>query len=135
MLNTVLIVDDDLGFAFWLGQALDRAGIESWPARSVYAANSLLAQLPLTIDLLIISDSLPWGGVLADRLGRARTNFKLIVICDKAGQPHGALNATAVYQRPQAIDHAESVKWVQRINDVLAAEERANGHTLGGEHP
>src|ERR1035441_10028539 len=29
--KTVLIVDDDLGFAFCLGQALDRARYETWP--------------------------------------------------------------------------------------------------------
>jgi hypothetical protein len=32
--KTVLIVDEDLGFVFWLGRLLTETGYQAWPARS-----------------------------------------------------------------------------------------------------
>src|SRR4051812_15207724 len=40
--NALLIVDAGLGFAFWLGQALDIAGYVSLPAQNMRAAVELL---------------------------------------------------------------------------------------------
>src|SRR4029077_1698104 len=80
IVKTVLLVDDNLGFAFWLGQALDRAGYETWPARSVPAAESLLKEVPLAIDLLVINATLPLAPAFATNLCRTRTDFKVIAV-------------------------------------------------------
>ena len=119
-MKTVLIVDDDLGFAFWLGQALDRAGFETWPARSVVAAQSLLAEVNLPVDLLVITSSLPWAPVLATHLGRTRADFKVIAVCDEPGDVVQSFpKVSAVRQKPQTIDAAARIEWVQFIKGVL----------------
>ena len=120
--KTVLIVDDDLGFAFWLGHALDRAGYETWPAKSVVAAESLLAQVKLAVDLLVIPASLPWAPVLAAHLHRTRAGLKVIAVCDEPGDiverfPSGC----AIHQKPQTIDAAATLEWVRLVKSVLAA--------------
>src|ERR1039458_10630852 len=84
MLKTVLIVADDLGFAFWLGQALDRVGCQTWPARSVAAAESLVAELKLSVDLLVITASLYQAPVFATRLSRGTEDFKVIAVYDRS---------------------------------------------------
>ena len=76
IVKTVLLVDDNLGFAFWLGQALDRAGYETWPARSVPAAESLLEEVPLAVDLLVINASLPRAPAFATRFGPQQDGFQ-----------------------------------------------------------
>lgn len=119
-MKTVLIVDDDLGFAFWLGQALDQAGYETWPARSVTAAKSLLAEVRLAVDLLVITASLPRAGVLANYLGRHNPDLKIIAVYDDlTGGFKPFPKASAIHQRPQIIDTAAKAEWVQLVTGVL----------------
>jgi hypothetical protein len=120
IVKTVLLVDDNLGFAFWLGQALDRAGYETWPARSVPAAESLLEEVPLAVDLLVINASLPRAPAFATDLSRTRTNFKVIAVYEEATDPLTSFpQACAVHQKPHTIDVAAKLEWVQLIRVVL----------------
>ena len=123
--KTVLIVDDDLGFAFWLGQALDRAGYETWPARSVTAAKSLLAEVRLAVDLLVITASLPRAGVLANYLARNNPNLKVIAVYDNLTDGFKPFpKASAVHQKPQIIDTAAKAEWVQLVTGVLRSNKK-----------
>ena len=119
-MKTVLLVDDDLGFAFWLGQALDRAGYETWPAQSVPAAESLLATVRLPVDLLVINVSLPRAPAFAIHLGRTRADFKVIAVYegpDDVVQPFP--EASAAHHKPTTIDTVAKLEWVQLVACVL----------------
>jgi DNA-binding response OmpR family regulator len=59
--KNVLIVDNDLGFVFWLGQALDAAGYDTLPAKGVAEAVALLAELKVEVDVLILRPALRGG--------------------------------------------------------------------------
>src|ERR1017187_4844157 len=108
MLKTVLIVADDLGFAFWLGQALDRAGCQTWPARSVAEAESLVAELQLSVDLLAITASLYQARVFATRLSQATEDFKVIAVYDEWSDAMGPFpGASALHQKPQTMNAEE----------------------------
>ena len=77
-MTNVLIVDTDLGLVFWLGQILDAAGYETYPAKGVPEAVSLLAELGLRIDVLIIRHNLDGAYTFASELrlsqgGRLKT--------------------------------------------------------------
>ncbi len=118
--KTVLIVDDDLGFAFWLGQALDQAGYETWPARSVTAAKSLLAEVRLAVDLLVITASLPRALAFATYLGLSKADFKVIAVYEELNDGIKPFpKASAVHQKPQTIDTAAKLEWVQLVTGVL----------------
>ena len=122
-MKTVLLVDHDLGFAFWLGQALDRAGYETWPAHSVPAAESLLSEVRLAVDLLVINASLPLASAFATHLGRTRADFKVIAVYegpDDLVQPFP--EASAVHEKPQTIDDVAKLEWVQLVAGVLAVK-------------
>jgi DNA-binding response OmpR family regulator len=122
--KTVLIVDDDLGFAFWLGQTLDRAGYETWPARSVTAAKSLLAEVKLAVDLLVIPASLPRAPSFASQLLRAKSDFKVIAVYPEMGETVEVFpKASAVHRKPQTIDTAAKLEWVQLVKGVLSVDE------------
>jgi DNA-binding NtrC family response regulator len=122
--KTVLIVDDDLGFAFWLGQTLDRAGYETWPARSVSAAKALLAEVKLAVDLLVITASLPRAPSFASQLGRTKSDFKVIAVYPELGDAVGAFpKASAVHRKPQTIDSAAKLEWVQLVKGILSVND------------
>ena len=52
--TAIIIMDNDLGFAFWLGRALDHAGYRALPARSVTDAAAVLAEVDMNLRLLIL---------------------------------------------------------------------------------
>ena len=58
-MKNILIVDNDLGFVFWLCQALDAAGYETLPAKGVPEAVALLDELEVWVDVLMVRRTLP----------------------------------------------------------------------------
>jgi len=56
---TILILNDDLGFALWLGQALSASNCEALPATNVSEAEALIGHFKLDIDLVIVNPMVP----------------------------------------------------------------------------
>ena len=54
MQSDVIVIDDDLGFVFWLGHAFDQAGYRAFPARNVSDAMALASDLDIEPGLVII---------------------------------------------------------------------------------
>ena len=80
-MTNILIVDTDLGLVFWLGQILDAAGYETYPAKGVAEAVSLMSQLHLRIDALIIRPTLEGAQAFASELrNRQRGHLKAIAL-------------------------------------------------------
>jgi len=121
-LRTILLVDDDLAFAFWLGQALDRAGFETLPARSVPAAESLVVDRSLSVHLLVISASLPRSTAFANQLGFIVPDLKVIAVYqDPEDVVVPFLGVNAILQKPHTLDTLTQMEWVQVVIDVLSA--------------
>lgn len=59
IVTTILILDNDLGFCFWLGQALTGSQCKAFPATTITEAVTLIAQFRLTIDFLILNPAMP----------------------------------------------------------------------------
>jgi len=57
--KTVLVVDSDLGFVFWLGRLLTEAGYEAFPAKTAKDAMELVPTLELAVDLLVVNPAQP----------------------------------------------------------------------------
>jgi hypothetical protein len=76
--TAVLIVDTDLRFTFWLGQALDAAGYEAVPAISAHAASELIAEHGLTATLLIIDPALPGALPFLGRLRQTQPCLRAV---------------------------------------------------------
>jgi len=102
---------------FWLGQALGDDGYEALPAKSVGDAISLLDQLRVRIDLLIVNPSLR-SASLIERLHRTQDYLKVIALSPnrKAPTPKGF---DASKSRPLRIDKAAKLEWLKLIQRVL----------------
>src|SRR5689334_16283675 len=74
----VLLVDADLYFAFWFGRALDSAGYEVFPAKSVGDALKLVAEFDLAVSILIIDAALPGAAELAATLRETEEHLRIV---------------------------------------------------------
>ena len=77
-MNTVLIADRDLGFVFWLGQALGQLGYQVLPATHVAQAANYAEQF--RVDLLILNPALPKILALVKSLQDSQTDLKILAI-------------------------------------------------------
>jgi hypothetical protein len=71
-------MDNDLGFAFWLGKALGRFGYEAFPARNVADALGLLSQIPLSPRLLIFGEMPSECQTLIDGCRRREPELRIL---------------------------------------------------------
>ncbi|MBZ5579284.1 MAG: hypothetical protein LAP40_22205 [Acidobacteriia bacterium] len=69
---TILILNDDLGFALWLGQALSASTCEALPATTVSEAAALIGHFKLIIDLVIVNPRVPGAVDFTRTLRRAQ---------------------------------------------------------------
>ena|ERR1700688_4775029 len=119
--TTVLILDRDLGFVFWLGQVLINAGYQALPANSCEAGTELVRQLNLGIDMLIVSYSLPGADVFLNSLRHSQGHLKVIAVLDAGEEPVKALSgADAAQHRPSLVNEGVETEWAETIKGVLA---------------
>ena len=72
---TVLILVQDIGFQFWLGQGLSTAGFSVIPAKTPSQARKLIAKHEMAIDLAVVARD-----VLVLRVERPlRTDFGSVI--------------------------------------------------------
>jgi len=114
--RAILLIDTDLGFLFWLGQALDRAGYEAFPAKGIPDAIALLADLHLTVGSVILNCSLPGAENFIAALRQSQNHLKVISLVEHEQSLISGIDA--VLCKPSEINEhskAELVKMVQRV--------------------
>jgi len=111
-MKTVLIIDTDLGFVFWLGTVLDACGYQAIPAKDVPNAIALIDQFTLEIDLLIVNPTLEGSTALIEHL--RRLNVKVIALIADGESPLPT-QVDASRQRPSKLDENTSLEWLDLI--------------------
>ena len=122
MRTTVLIVDSDLGFVFWLGRTLDAAGYQTLPAKSIADATTLLEEITAKIDLLIINSSLSGAAEFVSTLLQSPRPLKVIAVSDVEG-PFTTLPGVDVWRTKfqNIVDRAASLEWLHLVHGILSA--------------
>jgi DNA-binding NtrC family response regulator len=120
--KNVLIVDSDLGFVFWLGQALDAAGYDTLPAKGVTEAIALIGELKVWIDILMIRCTLPGAESLAADLRWAqRGHLKAIALIDESDGRTESMSAWDGWQlKPNLPDTTARKIFLNLVQGVLA---------------
>jgi two-component SAPR family response regulator len=75
-----LIVDENLGFVWWLGEILSKAGCTVVPALSCSEALSLSKQLSLKIDLIFVNTALSGSSAMVESLNRPHQPIRIIEV-------------------------------------------------------
>lgn len=117
--KTVLIVDRDLGYVFWLGAALDAAGYTALPAKGAPEAALLIIQLDLQIDVLIIDLTLPGAKELTTGLYRTRPSLKVVASVSEPIEPSSAKSVDGALPKPSILDDSAKFQWIRSIRGVL----------------
>lgn len=114
---TALILDPDIGFAFWLGRGLDQAGYETFPARSVADASALLNELRIGVDLLIVNPALPDTAAFIEAVRRFSQSVRVVAF---RGESLGTDTRVDVScRRPDRTDNVNRRQWVDRLDELL----------------
>ncbi len=120
MKPTILITDRDLGFVFWLGQALDAVGYEAFPARGVVEAAALIDELKLAIDLLVINPFLEGVTEFITTLRQSRPMLRIVLILpENEGVAPRDIDAVAAQRKPVIADDAARAEWLATIKNAL----------------
>jgi ActR/RegA family two-component response regulator len=118
--KTVLIIESDLGFVFWLGRALQDASYEALPAKGVQEATALVSELNAEIDLLIVNPSLAGAVEFVHALRHSRRDLKILAVPgEKDQQAHPIPSVDAVVWKPPELDQAASALWLSIVGQLL----------------
>jgi DNA-binding response OmpR family regulator len=83
---TILILDNDLGFSFWLGQSLTAPHCRALPAKSVAEAVALIGQFKLKIDFLIMNPAVPGANDFTRALRREQRHLRVAALVPETGE-------------------------------------------------
>ncbi len=117
--GTVLILDDDLGFAMWLGGALNDAGLRALPASTSEEALAIVKQVqPPGVDRVIANLAIAGSGELLNKLASKNRSLKVIAIGGSAGR-----RVDARIRRPRGKGLPSPDRYVHTVSRVLQARD------------
>ena len=124
----VLIVDNDLGFQFWLAKSLEPSGDAVIPAATVSQATRLLRRLKLSLDVLIVNPEIQGAAEFTSSLRRRHSRVKVVALVGDEEKELALLDLHPDFRRvkphlpemeePSAESAAES-EWVTFLQDVV----------------
>jgi hypothetical protein len=127
--KTILIVDEDLGFVFWLGRISDTAGYEAFPAKTVGDAGNLLSWLSIRLDLLVINPSSPGADSFIAAL-RSSPGLNIVGIFE--GESHEEISGIdAWYRKPDRVDELSQLEWLSVVESLLGNGESSDTKAAG----
>ena len=118
-MKTVLVVDSDVGFVFWLGQGLDQNRYAVLPAASVPNARTLVDELAITVDLAIINPALPDAADFLGRLRGCNPCLKVVLVPDPTAEPAQIPSFDLQCQKPTITDDSAQRDLIAKIRKIL----------------
>ena len=116
---TVLIVDQDVGLAFWLGEIFSEVGCQAVPALDYTQAVSIIRELNLKIDLVVVNPGLPRVSDLIRTLQRAHRPLKIIAIHEGHVPCIRMIDSDAILERPSGWEPISREQWLGRVRKIL----------------
>jgi len=118
--KTILIIDRDLGFVFWLGQVLDAAGFVAVPAKGIADAGEIVAMLHLRVDVLIAPSAEDGLREFVEKLRFTSPDLQVIALTGE-GDPWAVaapLPRAIPKRKPQHRNEATRIEWLNLVQDL-----------------
>jgi DNA-binding NtrC family response regulator len=115
----ILVVDEDVGFLWWLGELFHEAGFRSIPALNCQQALALSRTVPGGVDLLVINPALKGVSGLIQSLTGAHPP-KIVLIEEAGAAPIPGVQALATLERPSGPEPVSRAEWRQKIAKILS---------------
>lgn len=118
---TVLIVDRDPGFLFWLGEIFTQAGYHAIPALDCGRAVSLTRKLSVQLVLVVVNPELPEVAWMLETLRHTEEHFKVVHIAndDDDIDTGSTVLADAMLPRPRPRELILREAWIDRVRKIL----------------
>lgn len=127
MRPTVLIVDGDLGFVFWLGHTLDCEGCTAIPVKDAAAAAELIRQHGLAVDIVVIDGLLPEAACFIRSLRESRPLLRVIGVVPERWRgacPFG--ESDVLFHKPARLTENARRRWAAAIRKLTSATKAGN---------
>lgn len=133
---TALIVDDDLGFVYWLGERFHEVGYRPVPALNVRQAVSFIKELDLKITVVVVNPGLPGVRRFIKTLNQTQSSLvKIILICDPCVPTTVEIRAHAIVERPSGWEPASRHEWLRKLRRILSQADETVSITKITGHP
>ena len=116
---TALIVDDDVGFVLWLGEMLNESGYQTVPALQCRQAVTMVKQLSLRIDVLVMNPKLRGAARAMKTLETEHPRLRVVLIRDPSSPDPVTESDHPTLERPSAWEPISRPQWVTKIRKVL----------------
>jgi hypothetical protein len=115
----VWIVDDDLGFVWWLGEIFVQAKCQAVPALSCAQALSLMKKLSVGVDLIVVNPHMRGLSAMLDTINRTNGEFKIVTLRKPSEPPVNDLISKITLERPSGADRLSRPEWLKKIRKLL----------------
>jgi hypothetical protein len=117
--QTVLVVEDDLGFLLWLGQLLTDAGYRVVPASNCRQVMAHIRKLGVSLNLIVVNPSIRGAMRMLEGFAPEKSRIRLILIRDLGMDLPGVGPASATIEKPRSWERISRQEWMQRIRQAL----------------
>jgi hypothetical protein len=121
--KNILIIDNNLGFIFWLGAVLIDAGYQPWPACSASDAISVTGgKASVRLDLLIVNAHLPGISNVIAHFRSIQQNLRVMAL---GPQDETLLGVNAWHSTPSFSDDSAKQKFARAVKQMSGGRNRA----------
>jgi hypothetical protein len=114
----VLIVDEDLGFVWWLSEIFSEAGCQVVPALNSEQTVSITRELNLEVDVVVANPDLTGIREMIKTLSTSRVP-KIVAIRDGDADAAGTVRAQASLKRPSGWGPVSRQEWLGCVRGVV----------------
>jgi DNA-binding response OmpR family regulator len=115
---TALIVDEDVGFIWWLGEIFNEVGYQAVPALSARQAVALFEETKFVVDLVVVNPGLPGVWDMLETLSRSRPPAVVLIENPEAVSIAG-IRALATLERPSGWEPVSRAEWLRKVRRVV----------------
>ena len=123
--HTVLIVDDDVAFVWWLGEIFTEAGYQAIPALNPADAYSLLDQISVRLAVIVANAALAGVPALIQSLRSSHEDLRVVLIEDERSSKVPDVQFDATLRRPSGWEPVLKEDWLRKLRALLKQFETA----------
>jgi hypothetical protein len=118
--HTLLVVDNDVGFVWWLGEIFTEAGYRAVPALHCSQALAAVKKFHLQIDLLVVNPALTGVLRLVNSLERPGRDLRIVLIREgPIGLKYPGFRYDATLTRPSGWEPVSRTDWLRKLRTLL----------------
>jgi len=127
---TILIVDNDVGFLWWLGELFTQTGYSAIPALNCNQAIAAIKKFSLKVDLLFVNPILTGVVGFVQSLQGSRRHLRVVLIQEgsptSSGPASPGFRYDATLTRPSGWEPISREDWLQKLRTLVQQLETAH---------